>query len=66
MAAKPIFSDEEKAIFAKSLEDKFQKAGLSDFLRQKCESTNNHLDEEFFKRMAAGYHLEKDNALQGI
>lgn len=66
MAARPIFSEEEKASFARALEDKFQKAGLSDLLKQKCETTNNHLDEEFFNKMSKGYHLEKDNALQGI
>jgi hypothetical protein len=66
MAAKPIFSKEEKAMFARALEDKFQKTGLSDLLKQNSEIPNNRLDEEFFRKMANGYHLEKDNALLGI
>ncbi|CAH1092900.1 hypothetical protein [Candidatus Nitrotoga sp. 1052] len=61
-----IFSAAEKEIFSRALQDKFQKAGLSEMLEQKYETTNNHLDEEFLNRMASGYHLIKDNALQGI
>lgn len=66
MPAKQIFSVEEKAIFSNALEVTFKKAGFSDLLTQNPETTNNHLDEEFFAMMDKGYHLEKDNALQGI
>lgn len=60
-----IFSAAQKERFALALQDKFQKAGLSELLEQKCETTNNHLDEGFLTKMANGYHLVNDYALRG-
>jgi hypothetical protein len=63
---KSIFSDDELTGFSAALEERFKKVGLSDVLSQKCETTNNHLDEGFFKKLTEGHHLVKDNALKGI
>ena len=65
MSNKQIFTPEEMKNFSNVLERTFKKTGLADILRQENETTNNHLNEEFFQKLAAGYHLEKDNALNG-
>ncbi len=66
MEQKNIFSTDDLGKFAEALQESFMKVGLSDVLSKPCETTNNHLDEEFMKKLSNGFHLDEDKALKGI